>query len=461
MSFPRYERYKDSGVEWLGEVPEHWEGQVIKRFATFIYGDALPTDVRNEEGGIPVYGSNGSFGQHDRPNTECPVILIGRKGSHGAINWSERPVFAIDTVYFIDGRYCKGDLRWLYWALHIADLSSVSQDTGVPGLSRELAHNIHLAIPRFAEQQAISAFLDRETVKIDALVAEQRSLIDLLKEKRQAIISHAVTKGLDPDAPMKDSGVAWLGDVPEHWAINRLKHSVPEVTVGIVVTPAKYYVEEGVPCLRSLNVKEGALVDSDLVFISPESNEQLRKSMIFAGDLVAVRTGQPGTTAVVDQRYHGCNCIDLIIVRKSLCLDSFFLCYLANSQVAKVQVSLGSGGAIQQHFNIEMARDVLVPQPPFPEQLAIVAFLDRETARLDALVTEAETAIALLQERRAALISAAVTGKIDVRGLVRREAEAAGVGSCSAQGSLGRGAQPCARGPSPGRTAVRPYAERP
>ena len=171
-----------------------------------------------------------------------------------------------------------------------------------------------IALPPADEQQAISTFLNHETAKINALITEQQRLIALLTEKRQAVISHAVTRGLNPDAPMKNSGIEWLGEVPEHWAVERLKHISSEITVGIVVEPSKYYVDDGIPALRSLNVRPCSIELENLVFISPEANKILAKSRLFAGDLVSVRSGQPGTTAIVPKEIDGCNCIDLIII---------------------------------------------------------------------------------------------------------------------------------------------------
>jgi type I restriction enzyme S subunit len=281
--------------------------------------------------------------------------------------------------------------------------------------------HIQIVLPALREQIAIAAFLDRETAKIDALVADYRALIELLQEKRQAVISQAVTKGLDPTVPMKDSGVEWLGEVPEHWDIMRLKWISPEITVGIVVEPSKYYVQDqdrGVPALRSLNIRPGRIDPDNMVLISEQANEQLEKSRLIAGDLVAVRSGQPGTTAVVPKEISGCNCIDLIIIRRSADTDSDYLCWYMNSDSAQRQFFEGSGGAIQKHFNIGTAMDLLVVRPPLVEQREITGFLQRSTEELDSLTTDAESAITLLQERRTALISAAVTGKIDVRGLV-------------------------------------------
>jgi len=273
---------------------------------------------------------------------------------------------------------------------------------------------IWLPVPPPPQQRAIADYLDRETARLDALVAAKEQVLGLLAEKRRALITRAVTRGLDPRAPLRDSGIPWLGEIPAHWEARRLRFASPQITVGIVVTPAKYYVASGVPCLRSLNVRETGLTDSDLVYISDESNVLHSKSRVYTGDLVAVRSGQPGATAVVDRRFEGANCIDLIIIRRSSIFESAFLGHFLNSEPAKMQFLSGSGGAIQQHFNIETAADLVVPLPPLDEQRAIVDRLVVQCSQLDAITNATVATISLLKERRAALIAVAVTGQIDV-----------------------------------------------
>ena len=197
--------------------------------------------------------------------------------------------------------------------------------------------------------------------------------------------------------------------------MKRLKDVVPGITVGIVVTPSKYYVTDGVPCLRSLNVSDGILNMAEVVFISPKANEQHRKSMIAAGDLVVVRTGRAGTALVVPTELDGANCIDLLIIRQSADIDSRFLYYLINSPATAGQVKAHSVGAIQEHYNTRTLAELWVPSLPLKEQKAIVEVLDRETTRIDTLIAKVRDAIDLLTELHTALISGAVTGKIDVR----------------------------------------------
>ncbi|MFE8604831.1 restriction endonuclease subunit S domain-containing protein [Archangium violaceum] len=207
----------------------------------------------------------------------------------------------------------------------------------------------------------------------------------------------------------KDSSVEWLGEVPSHWEIKKLKHVSPELTVGIVVEPSRLYAEEGVPALRSLNVKAGAISLDNLVFITQAGHEFHSKSRLRAGDIVAVRTGQPGASAVVPQELDGCNCIDLIVIRRPTIGSEQFLCWYLGSEPALLQFSIGSGGAIQQHFNISTAAELIVAVPPLAEQTAIAAFIGRETGKIDALVAEQRRLIELLNEKRQAVISHAVT----------------------------------------------------
>ncbi len=413
MSLPRYEQYKDSGVEWLGEVPAHWAVVTVKRFATFVYGDALPSETRDEDGAVPVFGSNGAFSCHNQANTQAPAILVGRKGSCGALNWSEVPVFAIDTVYFIDPRSCHTNLRWCYWALHTAGLDTASQDTGVPGLSREFAYNVRQPLPPMAEQTAIASFLDRETSKIDNLIAEQRNLIGLLKEKRQALISHAVTKGLDPAAPMKDSGIEWLGEVPKHWGVKRLKFA-GEAVIGLTYDPTDVVNEDkGVLVLRSSNVQQGRIVFDDNVYVKRQIPQKL---IVQRGDvLICSRNGSRaliGKNALIGADAEGVTFGAFMTVFRSKLNPYLF--WLFNSPLFEFQSGAFLTSTINQ-LTVGTLYGFAVPLPPEQEMDRIVDFLDHETTKIDDLMAEAESATILLQERRTALISAAVTGKIDVR----------------------------------------------
>ncbi len=189
-----YPRHQPSGVTWLGEIPAHWEARKLKIITKFAYGDALSADNR-EKGDVPVCGSNGIVGWHSQANTLAPCIIVGRKGSYGKVNYFNKPCFAIDTTFYIDQTLTNQHLRWLYYVLSVSHLDNLSQDIGVPGLSREEAYARPLPLPPFQEQLAIAAYLDRETVRIDRILAHHEKMIELLEEQRTSIISRAVTRG--------------------------------------------------------------------------------------------------------------------------------------------------------------------------------------------------------------------------------------------------------------------------
>jgi type I restriction enzyme S subunit len=187
---------KYSGIKWLGEIPENWEVKRLKFISHLVYGDSLGSENR-EDGNINVYGSNGMIGLHSKANTLSPVIIVGRKGSFGKIQYSLFPCFCIDTAYFIDQRKTKQNLKWLYYALQILELDKISQDTGVPGLSREKAYQKLVPLPPLSEQQAIANFLDDKLVKIDKCITVIEKEIKLTQEYRTTLISETVTGKID------------------------------------------------------------------------------------------------------------------------------------------------------------------------------------------------------------------------------------------------------------------------
>lgn len=395
---------------------QKWPLVPIKRFAQLVYGDALPAEKREDGGEVLVYGSNGPFGSHSLPNTAAPVVLVGRKGSVGALNWSDDPAFAIDTVYFVDEPNADCNLRWLYWALQTAELHTLSQDTGVPGLSREMAYGVALPLPHRQDQAAIAAFLDRETGKIDALVEEQRRLIELLKEKRQAVISHAVTKGLDPKAKMKPSGAEWLGDVPEHWEVVPLKWLVSHVVDCLHTTPT-YEGELRYPAVRTADVERGVLLLEQARLVSEEVYvERIQRLKPEAGDILYSREGERfGMAALVPSGVDLCLGQRMMMFRVLPHNSSAFLMWTLNSEPIYQQVLARTAGATAPHANIGDVVNFRVPCPSGIEQRSIADHLADQTSQIDALISEAASASTLLVERRASLISAAVTGKIDVR----------------------------------------------
>lgn len=325
------------------------------------------------------------------------------------------------TTELIVARACAGatEGRFLYWLFQTPGFRKGGEAWmyGAGGQKRvpdDFVRDFRAQIPPVQVQRAISSFLDLETAKIDALIAEQERLIELLEEKRQAVISHAVTKGLDPTVEMRDSGVEWLGEVPAHWQMKRLKYISPFITVGIVLNPTDFVTNEGLPFIYGGDIREGSINSVEARRISVEGSEFNKKTRIAAGDLLTVRVGAPGVTAVVPPECEGGNCASVMLIRRGR-FQSQWLCYMMNSRVVRFQVEGVQYGAAQEQFNISHAINFWVPTPPLKEQIDIENYLTFTTNRLTSLAADAARAIALLQERRVALVSDAVTGKIDVR----------------------------------------------
>jgi type I restriction enzyme S subunit len=438
MSFPNYPRYKDSGSEWLGDVPDHWSRASLKWLAQ-IYSGGTP-DRSNEaywsDGTIPWLGSGEvnqmmiteatefitelgfqSSSAKWVPAGALMMALAGQGRTKGMVAQTALAATCNQSMAAIVPRH-ELNPRFLFWWLsgNYQRIRNLAGGDLRDGLNLELLGGIECPLAPASEQEQISSFLDRETAKIDVLIAEQQRLIELLKEKRKAVISHAVTRGLNPNALMKPSGLAWLGDVPAHWEMTRLKHISPAITVGLVVNPSTYVADAGLPFIYGGDIREGVIDWKSARRISAELSNGSPKTRLQTGDLLTVRVGAPGVTAVVPAECEGGNCASVMLIRRGN-YNSEWLSLLMNTRAVRFQVEVVQYGAAQEQFNIGHAINFWMPVPPRAEQDEIVTTLDAAISKIDVLVSEAHRATTLLQERRTALISAAVTGKIDVRGL--------------------------------------------
>ncbi len=278
---------------------------------------------------------------------------------------------------------------------------------------------IELLLPPVEEQTQISNFLDHETAKIDTLIDKQQQLIKLLKEKRQAVISHAVTKGLNPDAPMKDSGVEWLGEVPEHWSVGRVKHLALMISKGTTPTTiGGDFLDEGVQFLKAENIgKQFYVSDNPKFFISEEVDEQLSRSRLQAKDVLVIIAGATtGLCSVLPENLLPANTNQAVSFIRPKNKDyAEFIAHWLETTFAQSIIWQGAVQAAQPNLSMEDLGNIPIPIPPEEEAMNMVAGLEMELSKLRRLSDLAEDKIRLLHERRAALISAAVTGKIDVR----------------------------------------------
>jgi type I restriction enzyme S subunit len=456
-----YPKTKPSGVEWLGEVPEHWGAVALKRYARR-YAGGTP-DRNNEaywEAGTIPWINSGAVNQglinepsafitqegyanssaRYVPKNALVMALAGQGKTKGMIAQMgieatcNQSMAAICPAPPIQNRY----LFWLL-ASQYEQIRNMAGGEQRDGLNLEILGNIPCLLPVEAEQIAIAAYLDRETGRIDELVGKKRELIERLKEKRTALISRTVTRGLPADLPpttlakleqiageklplnppLKASGIEWLGDVPEHWGAKKLGYGA--WLQGGYAFASDKFDSEGVPVVRMNNLKRGVLDTSQASCISPENC--LDAFALEEGDLLWGMSGSIGETgslgnfarvrktdlpAQLNQRVGRFQ-----IIGAELSLN--FLTYIIQTKFFYDQIMLFVTGTAQFNVSSVQVQSVFMPFPPLPEQIAIAAYLDEETAKLDALVAKVETAIERLQEYRTALITAAVTGKIDVR----------------------------------------------
>lgn len=437
MSLPRYSEYKASGVEWLGEVPVHWEVKPIKAVSTC-------NDAVLEESTLPDYEIEYieiSGVDASRGISETTVIPFGNAPSRARRRVTDGDVlvstvrtylraiapvinpptnmiastgFAVIRPRHIEPSF----LGFMFQAeFLIAEIIARSVGVSYPAINASDLMRLDMPVPTREEQQAIAAFLDRETGKIDALIAEQRRLMELLAEKRQAVISHAVTKGLNPNAPMKDSGIEWLGDVPTHWEVRTIAKASTKITNGFVGPTRDILVDTGTPYIQATHIKNGRVNFDDGYFVRQEWSAAHAKSVLCEGDVLIVQTGAgTGDVGLVSANEVGYNCHALIIVAPDISLlNGTFLSAVLQSTYGQEKLTSIETGAMHPHLNCGEVKFVEIPLPPMDEQTDIIACINRTAGQFDTLTAEANRAIELLQERRSALISAAVTGKIDVR----------------------------------------------
>ncbi|ARK80117.1 hypothetical protein BOC40_06525 [Burkholderia pseudomallei] len=428
MSLPTYSEYKDSGISWLGKVPRHWEICALKRVASLRSGDGITAEQINEDGKYPVYGGNGLRGYTSSFTHEGRFALIGRQGALcGNINYSEGKFWASEHAV-VTTPVKPANVTWLGELLRTMNLNRYSVSAAQPGLSVEIISNLGVPYPPLDEQSAIAVFLDCETGKIDALIDQQEKLLTLLAEKRQATISHVVTRGLNPEAPMRGSGATWLGEVPAHWKVLPFRRAISKIEQGWSPNAGnepRRTDEWGV--LKISAVKLGRFIEDENKALLDDTLPDV-SIQVSPGDLLLTRANTPdlvGDCCVVPDGIGPKLMMSDLIYRvktNAVCVPQF-LCYFLISDIGRAQIRADARGSSMTMAKISQGHisGWTVCVPPLAEQAAIVTFLDAELSRLDALKAEVKRAIDLLKERRTALTSAAVTGKIDVRHAVPQE----------------------------------------
>lgn len=433
-----YAEYKDSGVAWLGEVPAAWRIATLRHVADVVNG-GTPSPAQENWHGDVYWATPVDLNKFDGAtiaNTGRQITRVGLlSGSAsipaGSVLVSTRAPIgysAVTDVPMAFNQGCKGlvplphraNAEYLLYLVQASKekLSSLGQGTTFTELSSAALSALKLCVPSLEEQRAIALFLDHETAEIDAFIADQQELIRLLNERRAATITRAVTKGLNSDVPTKNSRIGWLGEVPQHWDVGATKN-LGTIALGKMLTPSSTSESDvEAPYLRAANVQPIGrlhLGDHKLMWFTPNEAKRLT---LRAGDVVIVEggVGGYGRSAYILENLEGWGFQNSIVrIRPTAGVDGRFVTYSFLHLRHCGYIEMTSSVSSMPHFTAEKVGATIIAWPGAIEQSKIADYLDIETAEIDAAIADAKEVIELSKERRAALISAAVTGKIDVR----------------------------------------------
>jgi type I restriction enzyme S subunit len=449
MDYPAYPVYRESGIEWLGKIPDHWEVVRTRFLITHIEQGWSPQcfnhSAEDGEWGVLKVGCvNGNHFDHNEnkalpeeiePRVEYEInagdILVSRAntkellGSATLVPHNNRSrLLLCDKLYrLVLGQSLISEF-FIFFLRSFATRPHYERDaTGASGsmqnIGQDTVKNLPVTIPPRSEQIQIAQFLDHKTQQIDQLIAKKQTLIDKLNEQRIALITHAVTKGLNPDVTLVDSGVEWLGKVPKHWEISKLGYFSESLQTGPFGSQihAEEYIDGGIPLINPAEIINGILRYNPRVTVDYATAERLKRHQLMEGDIVIARRGEMGRAGLTKKENVGwlCGTGSLRARLETEKLMPEYLLQLFSLSGTADYLSLQSVGSTMDNLNTSILNQLPIIVPPIEEQREIEAYLDKETARIDQMVGINQQTIDKLKEYRTALITAAVTGKIDLR----------------------------------------------
>jgi len=448
----RYPKYKDSGIEWIGEIPEHWETTRIKYLSdgsneSFIDGDWVELPYITEDGirliqtgniGVGEYKEQGfkyiseeSFTELDCTEVFPDDILICRLASPVgraclAPNLENRMITSVDVCILkassnYDPRFIVYQLSSLYYLKYI---ESISRGGTRARISRTMLGDISFVTTNYSEQKQIANYLDQKTKKIDSLIEKKQKLIELLKEQRTAIINQAVTKGLDPKAPMKDSGIEWLGEIPEHWEVKKIKYLLKPQKGALKTGPFGSQLKNSeldengtIKIYNQRNILEKNF-DSGNDYINETKFKELKDFEIHENDIIITSRGTIGKCAIFPSgKQKGVlhPCLIRMQINQKIALNEWVTTYINESSYFNENVLLNSNATTIDVIYGNTLREVIIPTPPIDEQSIILDYIFKIIDNIGKSIKNNEQIIENLKEYRTTLISEVVTGKIDVR----------------------------------------------
>lgn len=406
----RYDAYNDSGVEWIGEIPEHWEVRKLKNFAKICNGKDYQ-NISLEEGGYPVYGTGGEFARCAKFLYNEPSVLLGRKGTIDNPLIVTEPFWTSDTMYYTE---INDDVipKFFFYLVKQINFDKYRYGSAVPSMTKSVYDEMFFPYCQLSEQTQIVSYLDEKTALIDKLISTKQRKIELLKEKRPALINHAVTKGLNPNVKMKDSGIEWIGEIPEHWGYKKTTHCFGLIGSGTTPTSnnPEYYEDGEINWLQTGDLNDG-IISKTSKLITQKAFDDVNLKLYPANSLIiamyGATIGKVGFLKIETTTNQAC-CV--LAQPRGVFVNYIFYWFISNKD--KI-VSLAYGGG-QPNISQETIKSLRIHCPPIPEQTQIVTYLDEKTKEIDDLLNIEQKKIDLLKEYRQSLISEVVTGKIKV-----------------------------------------------
>ena len=422
MKYLKYPKYKDSGIEWIGEIPEHWTLLKLKYMALCLDYKRIPLNAEERsyrDGQVEYWGANGVVGYIDNYLFNDELVLIGEDGAPFNEKYREvafyvdYPIWPNNHIHVLKAKE-RVLPNYLKHSLNSSDFTDFIEGSTRDKLTQSNLLEIPIPLCDLKEQMQILSFLENQTSKINILISKQQQLIELLKEKRQAIITHAVTKGLDPNVPMKDSGIEWVGEIPERWKVTPLKF-VSLVIMG-QSPPSEHYTELGViPFLQGC--AEFGAVSPD-----PKHYCDIATKLSQPGDILLSVRAPVGEINLSDKVYgigRG-----LCAIRSTSAEQGYIRSWL---EAAKGELKNVSTGSTYDAVAVEDVKNLKISIPcSGDEQKIVLDFLNLEISKVDSLISKQQQMIELLKEHKTSLITQAVTGKIDVRDLIQEVKRPAG-----------------------------------
>jgi type I restriction enzyme S subunit len=438
----QYDNYKDSGIEWIGSYPKDWTLMTVRRVTDDHKQGYYSSEEYKEEGyklvritDLDINGNiNISKSPYVSPNDKEIQIfeirkgdmLFPRTGSIGLIGVAKEDMKAVFASYLIRFRFkAKTHNSFMrYYFMSDVFLNGLFSDLH-GGVNQNIhAENIkdqHIVLPSKDEQSAIANYLDHKTTLLDTLIAKKQQFISLLQEERIAVINQAVTKGIDPKVKMKDSGIEWMGEIPEHWEVSRIKYVSEKIGSG--VTPrggAEVYETSGIPLLRSQNVYFDGFRLDNVAYITTDVHDSMNNSKVFKGDvLLNITGGSIGRCFFVTDEFEDANVNQHVcIVRPNELILTEYLYYILSSEIGQLQIDLCQTGGNREALNFEQLKKFLLALPSIEEQKIIISKIQKIKNTIDNTISKSLEEIELLKEYKTALISEVVTGKVDVRDMI-------------------------------------------